>query len=79
MPKMIEVAFEIGDTVYVIKDNKVHEMTVDYIYINKCGRNRYHASNNKTKFNFREAGIGRDVFDNYGDAIYALWKTVQEG
>ena len=79
MKKTIEVDVNVGDIVWVIKDGKMHMMMVDYIYINRSGRNRYHARNSETKVNFRGAGIGRDVFERYDEAVTALRKMEQEG
>ena len=79
MAKLIEVAFCPGDTVYVTHNGKVQEMVVEFIYINPDGGKRYHARDGAIKFNFREKNIGRCVFDNYGDAMYTLWKKTQEG
>ena len=72
MKKQVEVSFLPGDLIYVIRDGAITEMRIQYIYV--ANRNRYHAisENGEATFNFREPGIGRDVFCTKEEAEAAL-------
>ena len=60
MTKYVEVAFVPGDQIYVIRDGAILEMEIEYVYIGR--KKRYHAKSEDASFNFRDPGVGRDVF-----------------
>lgn len=74
MSKTIEVALVPGDTVYALYGEEVIPLRVAFIYVAK--RNRYYASNGSMRINFREPGIGRDVFLTLEEAEAKLAKVL---
>ena len=73
MSKYVEVAFAPGDSLYVLQNGSIVEMTIEFIYIAK--RNRYHARAENITFNFREPAIGREVFFTREEAEEAQRQT----
>lgn len=66
---MIILPVAVGQMVWAVsKDGTIHRLTVDYFY---CSRkpNRFFASNEYMRMNFRESSIGKSVFTSYDDAV----------
>lgn len=67
--RLMVLPVAVGQIVWAVsKDSTIHQLTVDYFY---CSRkpNRFFASNEYKRMNFRESSIGKSVFTSYDDAV----------
>ncbi len=60
--RLVRLRAGIGDTVYAIIGGRIVPMEIQYIYVSRKGRTRYHAKEAVLEKNFRDPAFGRDVF-----------------
>lgn len=60
--RLVRLRAGIGDTVYAVIGGRIVPMEIQYIYVSRKGRTRYHAKEAVLEKNFRDPAFGRDVF-----------------